>query len=208
MSDDHPHVQLGAHSLPVYPQPWRRVVKRLGRSLDAIRAASGDEGFDADVFVGALGGRLYETFEAFIPKLKEFLPEYEFNGYTSPVAWQNDNYDEDNDPSPTFPQFIDAVELFVEINGGNRFLAYLGKVFDPKMIRAEMSLALSEWREGLSMQSPSSPGTSTESPPSGSTPTGQTAEASSGSSEIDSLDFAPRGEWMPERSGDRLTTSA
>jgi hypothetical protein len=44
---EHPHVQLGEHSLPVYEQKWRRVVNRLGAVLDttrmtALRAAAGD----------------------------------------------------------------------------------------------------------------------------------------------------------------------
>lgn len=211
---EHPHIHLGLdkdgkaiHSLPCYPQPHRRIVKRLGGVLDALRDSADDGGFDAERFVGGLGGRLYETLTTFVPKLPEFLPEHEFNGYASPVAWKEDRYDEDNDTSPSLPQFIDAFDTIIEVNGGKRFLALLGQVFDPGMLRAEMSLALSEWREGLSTGSPSSLGTSGESPPSGSTTTAPTAAPSSGLSGIESLDFVPRSEWMPHRSGEPLTTS-
>lgn len=205
---DHPHAQLGDKSLPVYPQPWRRIVKRLGRVLDALQAASTEDGFEAEQFVGSLQGRLYETLVTFLPKLPEFVPEYEFNGYESPVAWTEDRYDEDKDKSPSLPQIIDAFDLIVEVNGGKRFLALLGRVFDPKMLRAEASLALSEWRERASAGLPNSPTTSTGSLPNASTTTDPTSERSAGSSEIDSLDFVPRSEWMPERSGEPLTTSA
>lgn len=206
---DHPHIALGDKSLPVYAQPFRRIVKRLGSVMDALRDSTDDaQGFDTEQFVGSLGDKLYETLVTFVPKLPEFLPEFEFNGYASPVAMKEDNYDEDNDPSPTLPQFIDAFDTIIEVNGGKRFLDMLGKVFDPKMLKAEMSLALSELREGLSTGSQNSSTTSTESLPSVSTTTARTPEASHGSSEIASLDFVPRREWMPERSGEPQMTSA
>lgn len=207
---DHPHIELGSRSLPVYPQPHTRIVKRLGRVLDSLRdAVTPDGGFDAGQLVKELSlrGKLYETLVTFVPALPKHLPEHEFHGYTSPVAWAEDDYDEDNDPSPTFPQFIAAFKQIVNVNGGNDLLDMLGKVFDPAIIRAEMSLALSEWREGLT-GSPSSLGTSGKSLQSSSTTTGQTPESASGSSADVPLDFAPRSEWQPTRSGEHLAATA
>lgn len=199
---EHPHVQLGAHSLPVYAQPWRRIVKRLERVFDALQEAVDASGeFSAEAFVGGLGGRLYETLTTFIPNLPDWLPEHEFNGYKTPEAYRLDQYDEADDPAPTFPQFIDAFDTIVGVNGGKRFLDALGKVFDPKMIRAEATLALSEWRE-RSTGSPSSPGTSGASPPNSSTPSTPTEDP------LATPEFVRGSEWMKEpSSGSLLATS-
>lgn len=198
---DHPHVQLGAHSLPVYGQPWKRIVKRLARVMDTARdAVDPDAGFDAEAFVGGLGDKLYETLTTFIPNLPEFLPEHEFNGYTSPQAWKEDRYDESNDPSPTFPQFITAFETVVDVNGGKKLIEYLGKVFDPKMLRAEASLFLSEWRERASAGLPNSLGENEASQRSSSIQTAPTEAPQASSSTTEqvahgSLDFVP-GPWV------------
>lgn len=147
---DHPHVQLGSHSLPVYGQTWARVVNRLGRLYDSVRATGGEldtDNLDAGALVGFLGGRAYEALCIFIPNLPERMPEYEFAGYGSREAFDAGDYDENLDKAPTFPELIAAFETCFEVNGGKRFVSMLGGVFDPKLLRAEMSLALSEWRE-------------------------------------------------------------
>ena len=184
MSDEHPHVQLGSHSLPVYRQPFTRITKRLGRVMDAVRgAADPDTGeVDTAAFVLGLGDRVYETIETFIPNLPDRMPQYEFMGYPDRESYERgeeppDQTHETKNRAPSFPELLDAFEAFIEVNGGKRLLDMLGKVFDPAMLRAEMSLMLSDWRERAgSTGSPSSPGPSTRSPQNGSTTTGPTGE--------------------------------
>ena len=195
------HITLGKgdweRTLPVYDQPWKRIVKRLGRVMDAVRGAVDPEtgDFDGGKFVEGLGGRLYDTLTTFVPALPEFVPQWQFEGYVSPEAAREDRYDEDADPSPTFPQFVAAFEAIWVVNGGQKLTDYLGKVFDPKMLKAEASLALSEWRE-RSIGSQNSPGEIEGSPTSGSTPSGPTEEMSGSSSEDGAPDFVP-GPWAP-----------
>lgn len=212
--DDHPHIELGTGdhkvSLPCYPQPHTRIIRRLGRVIDSVRDAVGDDGIDPETLIRTLSlrGRLYETFETFVPQMRKYYPEYLFAGYVSKAAQDADDWDEDSDPSPTFPQFVAAFRTVVEVNGGYEFIEGLGKVLDLRMVKAELTLALSEWRESLSIGSPNSLGMSGESPQSSSTTTPPTSEPVSGKSEIDSLDFVPRSEWMHAPSGEPLTTSA
>jgi hypothetical protein len=178
---EHPHVKLGEHSLPVYEQRWRRVVNRLGAVLDttrmtALRAAAGDNALTGAAVIEIVGDRLYYVLCTFIPALPEWLPEHEFNGYASPQAYEQDRYDEAEDKSPTFPQFLDAFDVIVEVNGGKRFLEMLGKALDWDKIKTSLSTKASEWIEASSTPQPSLPGTSTESGPTSSTPTSPTPE--------------------------------
>lgn len=181
---DAPHVQLGSHSLPVYRQPHTRIIRRLGRVMDAFRGAADPETGEVDTaaFILGLGDRLYETMETFIPNLPDRMPQYEFMGYTSREAFERgedppDQTHETQNRAPSFPELLDAFETFVDVNGGKRFLDLLGRVFDPTMLKAEMSLMLSEWRErAASTGSPSSPGPNTESHLNGSTTTDPTEE--------------------------------
>lgn len=179
---EHPHVQLGSHSLPVYRQPFPRITKRLGRVLDALRgSADPDTGeLDTAAFVLGLGDRVYETIETFVPNLPDRMPKYEFMGYPDRESYERgeeppEQSHETNNRAPSFPELLDAFECFIDVNGGKRFLDLLGRVFDQKMLKAEMSLMLSDWR-AASTGSPSSPGPSTESPQNGSTTTGPTGE--------------------------------
>lgn len=165
------HVILGEHELPVYPQPPTRVTKRLGRLRDAFQGAVDERvGLDKEQLLGGLGKRVYYLFVTFIPNLPERMPEWEFWGYSSRDAFEADDFDEDRDGkgAATFPQWLDAFDAIVEVNGGKRFMDLLGKVFPAEILKAEMGLALSEWRE------------STGSPSSLSTKAGSEAQTSSG----------------------------
>lgn len=183
---EHPHVGLGvkengeaAHDLPVYPQTWPRIVNRLGRLYDHVRKSGGElrtDDLDAQSLVAFLGEHTYEALCVFIPNLPQRMPEYRFAGFGSQDAFEARDYDERQDQAPTFPQMFTAFEICFEVNGGKRFLDMLGKAFDPKLLRAEMSLALSEWREGRS-GSLSSPGANGPSLPTSSGTTDPTSES-------------------------------
>lgn len=165
-SEQHPHVQLGTHPLPVYEQAPMRIIKRLAKLRDAFTGALDDTGeFDPQKFFSGLGTHVYYLFCTFIPNLPERMPEWEFWGYSSRDAYESGDFDPERDgkEAATFTQWLDAFDVIVEVHGGKRFMDMLGGVFDPKLLRAEMSLALSEWRESIG--SPSSPGRNGTSPP-------------------------------------------
>lgn len=197
---DHPHVELGVlpngevpNRLPVYPQTWPRIVKKLGRLYDKVRASGASidgENLDAGALVASLGDYTYEALTIFIPNLPERMPEWKFAGYGSPDAAAAGDYDERLDQAPTFPQIIAAFETCFAVNGGKRFLDMLGGVFDPKLLKAEMSLALSEWRESQSIGSPSLPSTNSGSDqPTSSGTTDQTSAAPA--TEAESVSASP-----------------
>lgn len=172
---DTAHVQLGRHALPCYPQTWTRIVKRLGRLGDAFTGAITEEGFDGSKLVGSLGDRIYDALVAFIPNLPERMPEYEFHGYGSREAYDSDDYDERQDNAPTFPQFLDAFDVIIEVNGGKRFMDALGKVFPAEWVRAKLAEAIEDTQDRLS-GSPSLPPTNGTSRPTSSTTSDPTVE--------------------------------
>ena len=181
---EHPHVQLGSHSLPVYPQPQNRVIRRLGRVLDAMTGLSASGGqVDVAAFVLGLGDRLYETIETFIPNLPDRMPQYEFMGYPDRESFERgeeppDQTHETKNRAPSFPEILDAFEVVIEVNGGKRFVDFLGSLFDLKILKAEMTMLLSDSLNppAASTGSPSSPGPSTGSHQNGSTTTAPTGE--------------------------------
>lgn len=158
-----PHIALGRnrdgsdrHSLPVYDQSWARIVNRLGRLIDGLgeSALAELDGFDPESLVHALGDKLYEAVEIFVPNLPDKIGKDEF---------------EHEDTAATIPQLVAAFETFFAINGGERLLKMLGGVFDPKLVKAELNLmatdALETWRDSRSTGSPNSPSPSDGSAP-------------------------------------------
>lgn len=199
------------HSLPVYAQSWTRVVKRLGSVLDGFQVAEGEVDTTTIIQSLQIAGRLYDVFETFVPNIKDWLPEHEFNGYATPEDWRQNRYDEGKDNAPTFPQFIEAFDVIVDVNGGKRFMAMLGKVFPPTWVQTKLAEMVEDYQDSQRARSdglPNSLTTSTESPQSSSTTTVPTEAQPASSSEIEHLDFAPRREWMPESSGSPQNASA
>jgi hypothetical protein len=191
---DHPKIQLGQHEVPVYPQRHAYLTNRLGRFVDVL-GSSWDGAGGVDDVVRLLGGSVYDVLCALIPNLGNKMPEYEFRGFGSREAMDEGVYDEREDKSPTLPEIIVAFETAARVNRFDVFKALKGLV-DPKLLRAELSLKVSE---ALSTGSPSSPGTSGESNPNGSGTTGPTEGQPERGSEP----------GVPSRSsGDLLTTSA
>lgn len=186
---DHPHVKLGKYvepGIPVYPQPPKRITKRLGRIADAFDIDSGDETLSEDdikrAVIGNLGERIYFLFETFIPNLPQRLPEWEFWGYTDPDAFHADDFDEDNcGNAATFPQWLEAIDVIVEVNGGKRFLALLGKVVPEGWLKVKIAEVFETGQEALERWngSQNSRGESGTSDPKTSGPTDPTSAGSS-----------------------------
>lgn len=156
---EHPHIQFGEHSLPIYEQAPMRIIRRIGKLRDAFVGAVDDAGeFDPETLFSGLGERVYYLFVTFIPNLPERMPEYEFWGYPSRDAYDSGAFDEDRDgeKAAKFTQWLDAFDVIVQVHGGKRFTDLLGKVLPAEILRAEIGLAFSEWRESRQIGSPNS----------------------------------------------------
>jgi hypothetical protein len=45
----------------------------------------------------------------------------------SKEAYEEGEYDRERDEGPVWPQLLDAFDVIVQVNGGNRFMDLLGK---------------------------------------------------------------------------------
>lgn len=179
----HEHVELGQHNLPIYPQTPNRIIRRLGKVVDKVRGAVSPEGVDPAALIASLGDDLYYVIETFVPNIRDNYPIHEFMGYPSRAAFETKDYDEDADAvsgsqkslAPTFPQYLDAVDMIVAVNGGKRFLDTLGKALDLSAMRNQLTLSAMDAMDRVSTGSPSLPGTSGTSQPTTSGPTDPTS---------------------------------
>lgn len=189
-------VKLGERSLPLVGQPWAAILHEFGAIYDRIREDGGEldtDHLDAAGIVGFLGKYAYDALEVFIPKLSDYdMPRWRFLGYRSRDAMDAGDYSRADDKSPSFPQIIEAFEAAFATNGGQRLIGMLGKVIEPEILRAETSLALSEWRERQS-GSPNSPGTSGTSV----TTTSGTPEETSANGEPETANGRATGSLLP-----------
>lgn len=181
---EHPHIELGRHSLPVYPQPPQRVIRRLGRLRDTFAGAVTSDGPDVVALVEGLGDELYFAIETFVPNIRDRYPEHEFKGFPTQAAFDADEYSESQNTvtgdeldqhslSPTMPQYFDMADTIIEVNGGKRFLDLLGKVIELPALKPELTAQLLEYMERQS-GSRSLPGGNGTSPPMSSGPSDPT----------------------------------
>ena len=182
---DYPKIELGVdkdgdtvHVLACHPQRHAYIENRVGKFGDLLVGATDLEGADVASVVSMLGSRAYDLLCALVPNLGKHVPEWEFRGYGSREAYEAGEYVESEDRSPTFPQIVAAFETAIKVNRFDVFKA-LRHMVDPKLLRAEMSLWLTE---RISNGSQSSPSPSGESPPSGFGTTDPTSDDESGSS--------------------------
>lgn len=176
-------ITLGEHEIPVLPQRHAYIENRVARFAESAT----DEGVgqlteagSIDSVLRVIGDGVYDLLAAIIPNLSKRIPKYEFRGYASKEAYDARDYDEAQDKSPTFPEIKAAFKVAIEVNDFDLF-AHLKAIVDPQLLRAELSLWLTEH---LSTGSASSPTPSGESPPSDSGTTVPTSPAGSGPSEV------------------------
>lgn len=188
----HPEITLGEHTLPCYPQRHAYLANRLGRFVETLADNAGEIESAGDV-AGLLGDSAYDVLCALIPNLGKRMSRHEFAGYGSEAQMEAGDYDEREDHSPTFPEIVHALETAVAVN---RFdvLKVVGRVIDPKLLKAEISLKVSEMISGGLQSSPSPNGASA---PSGSGTTEPTLEVSTSPETT-----------VTAGSGEPLTTSA
>lgn len=195
------------HTYTVLQQRHARLIRRLVgkkgvfRSLDEFQELTNldteDGGAEAafERFLHAGEGKVYDVLHVFIPNL---MPRYEFEGFASQTAYDEDQYDEDADRSPSVPQIRNAFTAAVEANG----LEWLDKVrsfFDSGLLKAEVNMTLAKYAEQVREQmdqqvkkasdrSEALPGSATEKPDltngtgsqSSPPPSGESAPTSSG----------------------------
>ena len=112
-------VQIGSYSFPVVPQKHARLRRHLTSEM-LQRLATKDYSTEA-----------YRTLCILIPALDPGskqnraaggggMPLWEWEGYVSEEAMANDDYDEDNDPSPDTAQIVNAFETALMVSGANR----------------------------------------------------------------------------------------
>jgi len=121
-------VRLGERVFPVVPQKHARLRHHLNAD-DFGKIMGGDYGHQS-----------YRILCVLIPALKD-MPEYEWEGFRTQEAWDayqagdRDQYQEDNDPSPTTDEIIAAFETSLNVSGAGR----LGKLV--KLITAAGNVA-------------------------------------------------------------------
>lgn len=168
-------VTLGKHTLDVYPQKHAYITNKVGKTLAKVVAAGVDIQEPQEIYNFFLGEGAYPLLAAMMPIYAQRCPQYEFMGFGSKEAWDAGDYDENTDDSPSYAELITAFEVVARVN---RFdvLKVLKGVVDPKALRAQFTLMMSEAMEtrmsisGPSATEQSENGGSETSTPSGTTP--------------------------------------
>lgn len=175
-------VELGARNAKEYrvvAQPQARLTRKLFGEKGVLGSLedldlSGLEGDDAVTsFFNLIQGRVYEVLHVFIPDL---MPEWEFNGYASQTAADEDQYDEEADNSPTHPQVLNAFKTAIQVNGLG-WVKKLQNFFDIRQIQAETKLSLA--RLGTAMRDRLESGPTSQSSPQANGASDQTSSGES-----------------------------
>lgn len=148
-------VTLGDVTVPVYPQRHAYLANRIGPAI--TQAISRGEGLTADMFAGQAAEAAYDALSALIPNLAARMPRYQFCGYGSKAAYDEDHYVEEDDKSPSLPEIIDAFKVGIRVNGLDE-VAKLGKVLDTRLLKAMLNKAVADTITSTS--SPSASGAS------------------------------------------------
>jgi len=171
-------VTLGTVTVPVYPQRIGYLENRIGPAVQA--ALSRGEGLSASDLMPASKEAAYDLLVALIPTLDKRLSLWQFCAYGSAEAMAAGEYDEALDESPTLPEILDAFDVGLRVSGITRLGELLGKVVDPRLLKARINLAIADLDT-----SPNSPSPSGESP---STTSGQPTPTSTESTDSPSLE--------------------
>lgn len=146
-------MKLGERELRVVAQRHSRLTRRLfGKEgvfatveqlTDAMELDATGAGL-YELLTGTLGGKVYELLCVFIPgetSGQPFMPRWEWDGYASQTAADEDQYDEDASREPTIPEIKEALSAAMKVND----LDWLGKIkdlIDPKLLRNQVNLML------------------------------------------------------------------
>ena len=137
-------IQLGDTEYVVAEQSFSRVWRRLQGIAQSAGAIGELETGNAEGIVMALGDRVYEALQAFIPDL---MPKWKFHGFASNGAYEADEWDENAQEAqsgPTLRQIILAFEAGILVNGADRLRSMLGKILGPQLIQPIRGLLAAE----------------------------------------------------------------
>lgn len=165
-------VTLGAREYTLVPQPHAVILRKFPKVFADAQDLGSMEIDSIDGVIMLLGDRVYDALKLFIPNL---MSKHEYHGFVSQEAMDAGSFDEGYamEHAPTLPQVFDAFETAMEVNGGKRLTALLGKALGPEVSRAMRSFVVAQMRVRLSemsLNSPSQQGGSETSTPSGTTP--------------------------------------
>lgn len=170
-------IQLGEQLFPVVPQKHARLRHRL-KGQDFQKLLTG-------AFKGEYSEDAYKIICILIPSVDPNtkqnratgggMPFWQFDGFPTEELWKayqsgdEDAYDEDNDPSPTTKQIVDAIMSALQVSGGDT----LGKIVG--LAETSARLQLRQETPALPEQpgnTGGSPSTNTGTNPPTSTPSG------------------------------------
>lgn len=128
-------VALGQHEYTVHPQRHAYLRHRLGGELEGL--AEVEAVADGNLLDQVIE-KAYEFLSVFIPDL---MPQWEFEGYGSPSAFEAREYDEAADRSPSPDQIIGAFEMALRVNRLD-LVKHLKTWIGEDYLRAQIQMAL------------------------------------------------------------------
>lgn len=120
-------VELGDYEYQVVPQRIGYLRQQFGLALQGLDTTD----LATSNIMEFLGERVYSVLRVFIPDL---MPEWEFLGYPTKEAQEQDQYDPEYDHSPSATQVKLAVTQAAEVNEID-LLKHLGKLIGPELMR-------------------------------------------------------------------------
>jgi hypothetical protein len=120
-------VVLGDYEYHVVPQRIGYLRSKFGIALQGLDTAT----LSSSNVVEFLGDRVHAVLAVFIPDL---MPKYEFLGYATQEALDQDDYNEEYDHSPSSTQIKEALLAGAEVNEID-LLKHLGKLIGPDLVK-------------------------------------------------------------------------
>jgi hypothetical protein len=182
-------VTLGETVVAVYPQRVSYLVNRSIPAIHAVLRQAQVSDLDGDLptvlrQVGQAGA--YDILVALAPTIAKRITRPQFCGFVTDEAMAAGDYDPEAACDPTFDEIVEAFKVVGRVNGMENLLSVgrlLGKAIDPRLIRAEINLAVAN-----SIGSLNSPRTSGGSDSTSSTTSPPTSPVSEASPSTDSTD--------------------
>jgi len=171
-------VSLGDYTHTVVPQRIGRLKKRLGRAMGDLQNLNAGS---LEAFVDEGLERAHAILAVFIPDL---MPLYEFCGYRSQAAMEDDADDDEGEYGPTLPDIVAAFEVVMRVNRLD-LLGHLRSVISPTLMRAYVSEAIAD-----SLRASDPLGRTSSSPSTSSTPGPDTPLTTSGTTLPTSVESA------------------
>jgi hypothetical protein len=141
------HIRLGDYEYDVVPQRIGYLRSRFGVALAGLDTSD----LSSSNVMEFLGDRVHAVLSVFIPDL---MPAWEFKGFPTREAMEQDDYDPDYDKSPSASQIKTALLRAAEVNEID-LLKHLGKLIGPDLIRTwAQTVMIDSMKANLSSSAP------------------------------------------------------